>query len=348
MEFQCIVVASHLRYDGVRQRPQHIVSRLARRIPVLFVEEPFAAPSDENESGAYDGLTVLRPRRRAPNGVDESMQRSVAAWIDDRRALFWMYSPMMASLADVLPGAPLVYDCMDDLAAFAFAPSAMRDREAALLARADVVFAGGRSLYDARRALAANVRLEPSGVEFERFAPASPIEIHPLFTHLARPLCAYVGVIDERIDLAIVERVADRVPSLALVGPVVKIEPHVLPRRPNVHCTGQMPYADLPSILAGADVAIMPFARNAATERISPTKTLEYLAAGKPVVSTPIADVVADFADVVTFAERPDAFADACLEIAANAPRAERGVARARDHSWDAIVERMWAALERE
>ena len=349
MQFQCIVVGSHLRYDGVRQRPQHIVSRLARRVPVLFVEEPLSSASDENELIATDGLEVLRPRRRDGDGsVDAALQRRVAAWIGARPVLFWFYSPMLSALADVVPEAPLVYDCMDELAAFAFAPGAMRDRERALLARAGLVFAGGRSLYDARRALGAKVRLEPSGVESERFATAASLEMHPLFAHLARPLCAYVGVVDERIDLAIVERLADRVPSVALVGPVVKIEPRAVPRRANVHCTGQMPYADLPALLAGTDVAIMPFARNAATEHISPTKTLEYLAAGKPVVSTSIADVVADFGDIVTLADGPEAFADACAEVAPHAGRRARGLARAQGHSWNAIVERMWAALERE
>ena len=349
MEFECIVVGSHLRYDGVRQRPQHIVSRLARRAPVLFVEEPFAAQNDENERIVHDGVDILRPRRRGGDGsIDTSLERCVTDWIGERPVLFWLYSPMMSALADVAPAAPLVYDCMDELAAFAFAPASMRERERALLERADIVFAGGRSLYDGRRALGDKVRLEPSGVECERFEAAASLAMHPLFAHLARPLCAYVGVIDERIDLAIVERLAECVPSVALVGPVVKIEPSAVPRRANVHCTGQMPYADLPALLAGTDVAIMPFARNAATEAISPTKTLEYLAAGKPVVSTSITDVVADFSDIVTLADGPEAFTRACLESAPNRQRSERGSARARRHSWDAIVERMWAALERE
>ncbi len=349
MEFECIVVASHLRYDGVRQRPHHIVSRLARRCPVLFVEEPFAAASDENETFARDDLTVLRPRRRAADDlVDASTRSAVARWTGARRALFWIYSPMLSAVTDVRPEAPVVYDCMDELANFAFAPASMRERERATLARAVVVFAGGRSLYDARRALGPKVRLEPSGVEFERFAGAATLAAHPLFAHLERPLCAYVGVIDERIDLAIVARLAERVPSVALVGPVVKIEPRAVPRRANVHCTGQMPYAELPALLAGCDVAIMPFAHNAATASISPTKTLEYLAAGKPVVSTRVADVVADFGDVVTLADGPEAFAEACARIHPDSQRAERGAAIARDHGWDAIVARMWAALERE
>ncbi len=351
MIFDCIVAASHLRFDGVYQRPHHIVTRLAHRMPVLFVEEPLAggARDDIRESG---GISVLRPRRPAPGAgaLDDATVTAVRSWVGSRRPLVWLYTPLMLGLADALPDAPLVFDCMDELSAFAFASPALLEREAELLRSADLIFTGGRSLYERRRALGERVKLYPSGVEFEHFASARTLAPHPLLPSLAAPICGYVGVIDERIDLGCLFALAERKISVVLVGPVVKMDPAVLPQRANVHFTGHMPYAALPSLLAGFDVALMPFARNAATANISPTKTPEYLAAGKPVVSTPIADVVADYGEVVLIADGPQAFADAAESAAAcPAPaRVAAGIARARDVGWDAIVARMWADLQRE
>ncbi len=361
MTFDCILVGSHLRFDGVWQRPQHIVTRLARRVPVLFIEEPFAAAADADDPTAVAtdagepmtaaGLSVLRPRRRSLDGelIDAHAIAAARAWAAGRRPLIWLYTPMMNALAEAFPTAPVVYDCMDDLAAFAFAPPAMRERELALLAGADLIFAGGRSLYEKRRALGAKVRLYPSGVEFDHFAAASTLPPHPLFANLPHPICGYVGAIDERIDFDAIGALADLGAQVALIGPVVKIDPRTLPRRTNVHFTGQLPYVELPSLLAGIDVALMPFALNAATASISPTKTPEYLAAGKPVVSTPVADVVADYGDVVTIAAEPAAFARAAMAAAVPDPaRAARGRERARNAGWDALVTRMWNDIKTE
>jgi UDP-galactopyranose mutase len=260
----------------------------------------------------------------------------------------WLYTPLMSSLADAFPDASVVYDCMDELAAFDFAPAGMRERERELAKRATLIFCGGSSLFEARRALGSKVRLFPSGVEFDHFAAAA--QPHPLFAGLAAPVFGYVGVIDERIDIATIVALAERDASVLLVGPVAKIDPATLPRRSNVHFTGRMPYADLPALLAGIDVAIMPFAANRATQFISPTKTPEYLAARKPVVSTPVPDVVSAYGDVVTIAAGARAFADACMAVAAtpDPERIARGVERARNAGWDGLVTRMWNDLEHE
>jgi glycosyltransferase involved in cell wall biosynthesis len=346
---ECLVVGSHLRFDGVWQRPQQIVTRLAERVPVLFVEEPFPSRSDDDRVTAEAGVEVLRPLRAA-HAFDHDARTlaRVRDWVGGRRAAVWLYTPMMLSLADALPDATVVYDCMDELAAFDFAPPAMRAREAALTARAALVFCGGTSLYDARRDLGAKAVLAPSGVEFEHFARAA--DAHPLFAHLAHPIFGYVGVVDERIDVASIEALARRDAQVALIGPLAKIDPATLPRRANVHFTGRMAYDDLPALLAGIDVAIMPFAANAATRFISPTKTPEYLAAGKPVVSTPIVDVVRAYGDIVTVADGAEAFADACVAVSErrDADRVARGIERARAVGWDEIVRGMWNRLESE
>jgi len=329
VKVEAVIAGSHLRFDGVWQRPQQLLSRLAERVPVLFVEEPFAAAEERNAILERGAVSVLRPFRHEPGDarLDGATIRSARDWLGSRRAALWLYTPMMLELADAFPAAPLIFDCMDDLASF---------------------FTGGRSLYERRRGEGERVKLYPSGVEFERFAAARSIEPHPLFVALEGPVFGYSGVIDERLDPAIVRELAARECHLVFAGPVVKIDPAILPRAPNVHFTGQLPYEELPRFLAGFDVALLPFARNAATANISPTKTPEYLAAGLPVVSTPIADVVADWGDVVHVAATPPAFAAACFAALEPDPaRRERGVERARRVGWDGIASAMWDDLQR-
>jgi UDP-galactopyranose mutase len=346
--FDAIVAGSHLRHDGVWQRPHHVLARLGLRVPVLYVEEQLGSGDDHDTLEPLKAFDVLRPLRRAPApGIDGATLAAVRAWCGRRRPLVWLYSPMLLALADAFDTAPLVYDCMDDLAAFAFAPPEMRAREAELLARAGVVFAGGRSLFARRAGQARHLVLAPSGVEFERFAQAAAGPPHPALAGLSRPVFGYFGVLDERIDLATVAALGDTIGTTVMIGPVAKIDSASLPRGPRLRYPGQVDYGELPRFLAGFDVAIMPFALNAATASISPTKTPEYLAGARPVVSTPIADVIADYGTAVRFAATPSEFAEACAEEA-RAPdreRVARGLLLARHAGWDAVVERMLTAL---
>ena len=352
MNVDCIVAPLHLRYDAVRQRPHHVLARLGRRLPVLVVEEPLAAAVDASEFETYGGVTRLRPKRRDAGSapVDDMTLEAIAQWVRGRSPLLWFYQPMMSAVADRFPAAPVVYDCMDELADFDFAPPDLGRRERALQERALAVFAGGRSLFERRNYLGDKISLFASGVDFEHFASAATLPRPQMLASLARPVCVYAGAIDERIDFAFIEALAARGASVVMAGPVVKIDAARLPRHPNVHFTGPVPYDDLPRLLAGADVAIMPFAHNAATRAISPTKTPEYLAARRPVVSTAVADVRAVFGDVVLFADDPGAFADACFAAArAHDPdKVALGERLARSQSWDDIVTRMWRTLEGE
>lgn len=346
---RALVAGLHLRWDGVWQRPHHLLTRLARHVPVVVIEEPFASDRDHDEVKRFDALTVVRPLRTRGWSLPLVDDRAIATAreiVGPGAAGVWLYTPMMLELADAFAAAPLVFDCMDELAAFDFAPPGIAERDRALVERADVVFAGGRSLYETRKAAGPKVHLEPSGVEFERFA--ADVAPHPLPAELHGPVFGYTGVIDERIDVDLIVAMADAFPHghVVLVGPIVKIDPAILPRRTNVHFTGGQPYASLPSYLQGFDAAIMPFARNRATENISPTKTLEYFAARRPVVSTGIRDVVAAYGDIVYVGDGPAAFvAAAQAALVPDEARAERGVAAARRQTWDAIADRMWSAL---
>jgi glycosyltransferase involved in cell wall biosynthesis len=262
-------------------------------------------------------------------------------------------------LADLTPRA-IVYDCMDELSAFKNAPRQMRQRETALLKSADLVVTGGPRLYEAKRDANPNVLCLPSAVDAEHYsarrASADAVAMaraDALQGGIAAPRLGFFGVIDERLDLDLVARVADADPGwqIVMVGPVVKIDEAALPRRANIHYLGQQPYALLPQLVAGWRVCLMPFALNESTAFISPTKTLEYMAAGKPVVSTPIHDVKAMFGGIVAIAPNADLFIAACRQAlremaAQKAEREERMAERVREHSWDAAAETIRHALD--
>ena len=358
-----LIVFSHLRWDFVYQRPQQLMSRLAANHPVVFVEEPMpgAAHAWLEQHSPCAGVTVLRmhlPSHGAGFHDDHvvGMREILGSYLREHRVddhLLWFYTPMALPLAEGLSPRGMVYDCMDELAAFDFAPPALIARENALFETVDLVFTGGRSLYESKRSRHADVHCFPSSVDHGHFGRRD-VEDHPDQRAIARPRLGYYGVIDERLDLQLVGALADAHPEwqIVMVGPVVKIDPAGLPQRPNVHWMGQRRYDELPAFLSGWDVCLMPFALNASTRFISPTKTLEYLAAGKPVVSTPVRDVAQQYAAVVPIAATPAEFVAACEDILARDAEAQlRFEAVALDMvaatSWDRTAAAMQALLDR-
>jgi UDP-galactopyranose mutase len=263
-----------------------------------------------------------------------------------RRFVLWYYTPLAMMFSDHLHPSAVVYDCMDELSAFKNAPTELGVLEQALLRRADVVFTGGQSLYEAKRHLHHNIHPIPSSVDVRHFAAArSTASDPPDQRELPRPRLGFFGVLDERLDIPLLRGVAEARPDwqLVLIGPVVKIDPADLPRLPNIHYLGAKRYEELPAYLSGWDLALLLFARNAATRFISPTKTPEYLAAGKPVVSTPIRDVVTPYGDrdLVRIADTVEDFVDACAHALREVPEPRRIRADVflRGMSWD----RTWA-----
>jgi glycosyltransferase involved in cell wall biosynthesis len=351
-----LVVFSHLPWTFVWQRPQHLISRLAAGRRTWFVEEPRVVEGVEaprigvEDHGPVRRVWLELPGPLRPGGFDDpdaaDYGEAVAALVGpaaDR--VVWTYTPMALPLIEGLDRTLLVYDVMDDLSAFAFAPPRLLEEQDRLLDLADVVFTGGRSIHAGVAGRARGpVHLFASGVEPEHFAAARSLR-----GPRERPVCGYVGVIDERLDLDLVAGLAERLPDwdVHLVGPVFKISPGDVPHAPNLVLPGMQRYEDLPAVMGGFDVALMPFALTDATRSLSPTKTLEYLAAGLPVVSTRIPDVVAGYAGVVTLADDADGFAAACRAALRADPRArEAGVARLlHDHHWDTIAARMQARM---
>jgi glycosyltransferase involved in cell wall biosynthesis len=264
------------------------------------------------------------------------------------RPIQWFYTPMPApAMIGAFNERAVIYDCMDELSKFRFAPRELVDRERSLMAEADVVFTGGYALWQSKSKYHANVHFFGCGVDVEHFASARSADL-PLPREIAvleKPVIGYYGVIDERVDYDLLRYIAESLPEaeLVMVGPVVKVDPNELPQAPNIHWLGQRQYAELPAHVKGFDVCLMPFALNEATEYINPTKTLEYMAAGKPIVSTAISDVVHNFTPVVTVARSPEEFV-AAVRAAIEAPSAEmiaHGLEQARTNSWESIVARM-------
>lgn len=363
---ESLIVFSHLRWDFVYQRPQHLMSRLARHYRIVFFEEP--QPGEGGSSAVQwetsqplPQLTVVRPlmpiAKPGFHQVDPAplrrKLRELRQQHPDHRV--WFYTPMAMPLLDELDPVGVVYDCMDELSAFMNPPPRLLEHEHALLQRADLVFTGGPSLYEAKRGLHPEVHCFPSSVDIGHFRQALDRNIaYAPHRRLPGPRLGYFGVLDERFDIALVAALADAHPDwqIVLVGPVAKIEPDSLPRRDNIHYMGQQPYSALPSFLASWDLCLMPFAMNASTRFISPTKSLEYMAAELPVVSTPVPDVVGQHADVVTIAGTTDEFIAGC-ERALAMPAAERQ-ARIRQMrfklartSWDTTAQQMHALLRR-
>ncbi len=351
--FDTLVCFSHLRWDFVFQRPQHLMTRFARSRKVVFWEEPTPAGSDgaaelEIKTCPASGVILVTPRLpEMLQGIaaEQALRTLLDGFLKAQaivEPVVWYYTPMMLGFSRHVDAAAVVYDCMDELSHFRGAPPELVGRERELLAQADVVFTGGYSLYEAKRHRHGNIHPFPSSVDRAHFAKARLAQDDPADqAALPRPRLGFYGVVDERMDLDLLAALADARPdwSLAILGPVVKIDPADLPQRPNIHYLGAKGYADLPRYLAGWDVALMPFAINDSTRFISPTKTPEYLCGGRPVVSTPIADVKRHYGDLrgVKVADGHEAFIAACDEALA--------LARDPDGAWLSEVDKALAEL---
>jgi glycosyltransferase involved in cell wall biosynthesis len=344
----------------VFQRPQHLLTRCARDRRCFYFEEPVfdwhGEPHLElRESG---GVIVALPHLPAESHADAvTIQRQLLdGLIESERVtsyVLWYYTPMALAFTDHLRPAAIVFDCMDELSAFAHAPAALKALEAELLRRADVVFTGGESLYEAKKAQHQNIHAFPSSVDVAHFAQARRLTSGPADQDsIPRPRLGFFGVIDERMDVELIGAIAARRPDwqLIMIGPIVKIDSAMLPRAPNIHYLGSKSYADLPHYIAGWDVALLPFARNASTQFISPTKTPEYMAAGKPVVSTSIRDIVRPYGQkgLVRIADTVDDFVPACEAAMAEdaSVRIREADAFLRQTSWDGTWARMRGFVE--
>jgi len=365
-----ILVHCHLCWNWVWQRPQQFLSRLSQRHKIVFVETIAPDPELANSVARFrkpqefPNITILTlqfPAWRWSDGafIDRERRRLVQDFLASPMAadigplVQWFYDPMaVTAFAGQMDEVLTVYDCMDELSKFRCAPPEIIEREKKLLKLADVVFTGGRKLFESKSRYNENCHFYGCGVDVEHFGSArkKATQLPPELQHISRPVLGYFGVVDERMDYELIVKLADANPkwSVAIIGPVMKVDPATLPRRGNLHWLGQQPYEKLPAFCKGFDVCLMPFALNEATEFINPTKALEYMATGRPVVSSPVADVVRNFGTVAKIGQTHDEFITLCRQaIEKPEPaRIESGLQMAASNSWERIVGELESHIE--
>ncbi len=303
-----IIVFSHLRWDSVFQRPQHLLTKFAKDKKILFVEESMMPQKPTTQKAksylAHKNILVIEPYINldtSPADYVKLLKKYITKF-KVKNPVLWFYSPMFAKIINQLEHKAVIYDCMDQLSNFKFAPPELIIQEKYLMSKADLVFTGGRSLYENKARMHPDTFCFPSSVDRKHFNSKKNIITPRDIQKITKPIVIFYGVLDERINLNLIKKIARIMPSISfvMIGPVVKINESDLPKAKNIHYLGKKSYLDLPKYLKAADIAMMPFALNEATEFISPTKTLEYMAAGKPIISTPIKDVVRDYKKVIT------------------------------------------------
>lgn len=352
-----LVCYSHLRWGFVYQRPQHLMSRFARDRRVFFIEEPEFADTraprmNTRVSGGVKVATPVLPRESAGRRVSAIVAELIEQFFKTQKIedhVAWFYTPMALDIVPERHPRVAIYDCMDELSLFRGAPRQLVDKEKSLFETCHLVFTGGMSLFEAKRRQHKSVYAFPSSVDYPHFAKARDLEdAQADQKDLPRPRLGYAGVIDERIDLELVDHIASSRPDwqIVMIGPIAKIEPESLPKRANIHWLGMKSYDELPYYFAGWDVALMPFAINDATKYISPTKTPEYLAAGLPVVSTPVRDVVRQYGQLglARIGSTPDEFlaeTEHALTYGMSMKWRERADAFLHTLSWDKTWEAM-------
>jgi beta-glucosidase/6-phospho-beta-glucosidase/beta-galactosidase/glycosyltransferase involved in cell wall biosynthesis len=361
-----IVVFSHLRWGFVWQRPQQFLSRFAKKHKILFVEEPMfdlAEGSDPRVDyhRVMPNVTVVTPHAPHSWNRNPKLPGMLRQWTAEAieavneggefdLPLLWYYSPMDASWSlGHFENRGVVYDCMDELSQFTGAPKELVQQEARLMQHADIVFTGGYNLGEKKRKQHQNVHTFGCGVEYSHFGKAQDenTPIPPDIDFMARPILGWFGVVDERVDYAMVGEMARARPhwSFAMVGPVVKVDPNLVPHNPNLFWMGSRDYQVLPNYCRAFDICMMPFAMNASTEFINPTKGLEYMATGRPIISTPVRDVVKQWSDIIHVVRNADEFLAAADKIIQNTAdvqqRVQKGIELARKCSWENTVQTM-------
>lgn len=348
---------SHLRWDFVYQRPQHLLSRFARNGQrVFFIEEPIFTDGESRftVSQREENLFVVVPEIKhgtSGENINTFLISELENLIKDYKIesyINWYYTPMMLSWSEHLAPFATVFDSMDELSLFKFAPPELVENEEKLFKLADVVFTGGQSLFEAKKHRHRNIHAFPSSIDAAHFAKAFDVTEEPFDQkEIPHPRVGFFGVIDERMDIELLDKIAALRPDFqfVMIGPIVKIDEKYLPRRANIHYLGGKKYNELPNYLSGWDAAMMPFAMNESTRFISPTKTPEYLAAGKAVVSTPIRDVVRPYGEngLAHIAETAEEFVAAIEKALAEIP-IERQIKVDEflaDTSWDKTFQAM-------
>lgn len=345
-----MIVFCHLRWDFVYQRPQHLISRMSKKFNILVVEEPIGAILNTENKPEFtkvsDSLHIMRPRIDQLEELGEYLKFHMK---EDQYPIAWFYSAAFISVLDVIKFETVIYDCMDELTLFKGASPKLLEQENTLLSVADIVFTGGKSLFESKKEKHHNVHCFPSSVEIAHFSKALEEELGKPkdLQQIQSPIIGYFGVIDERIDLDLVKKTAEQMPNYAfvMIGPICKIGEDDLPCAENIHYLGMKSYEELPAYLRYFDFAMMPFALNDSTKFISPTKTLEYMCAMKPIISTRIKDVERDYSNCVNLIGNSTDFCDAIKDPLEDYQSHYKEIIE--NTSWDKTAEKMSLLIEK-
>ncbi|OAQ41768.1 amine oxidase [Pedobacter psychrophilus] len=335
-----VIVFCHLRWDFVYQRPQHLITRLSNDFKILVIEEP-VGKGDGSERGfkISDNIHVLQPTIDNIEDLGSFLKDILETKVFP---VGWFYSPAFVNVLNYLNFSAIVYDCMDELSLFKGASQKLIEQEKNLLSAADIVFTGGKSLYEAKKEKHSNVFCFPSSVDQEHFNLGNKsLELPSDIDSIPKPIVGYYGVIDERINLNLLQMSAQKMPdiSFVMIGPICKIEEQDLPWAANIFYLGMKTYEELPVYLNEFDYAMMPFALNDATKFISPTKTLEYMCAMKPIISTKIKDVERDYSHCIQLIDDENDFFNAIHQTKADFKDAYLEILQ--NTSWDRTAAKM-------
>lgn len=349
---------SHLSWNFVYQRPQHLLTRFSKHYQVFYFEEPKIGDSDRYIVNVQDGTYIVELLvSNHDETTNERIQNLIKELLEEyniENYISWYYTPMALQFTSELHPEKIVYDSMDELSAFKFAPPQLLQLENELFRKADVVFTGGNSLYQAKKNRHHNIHAMPSSIDKLHFGQARAIQEEPADQKsISSPKLGFFGVVDERFDIELLREVSAKRPDwqFIIIGPVVKISPEDLPRASNIHYLGPKTYSELPQYISHWDIALILFALNESTEFISPTKTPEYLAAGKPVISTAIKDVINPYgnAGLVHIISDSESFISTAEKIFADDERDhwQRTVDHfLEDDSWDNTFNKMNALID--
>lgn len=348
-----ILCFSHLRWNFVYQRPQHLLTRFAKENNVYYFEEPKPGLSDFYEIDLQDGVSIIQTfLSDDAENRNQRLEKIVHKVLEDQNIKTyscWYYTPMALEYTSTLKPKIIIYDSMDELSAFRFAPPQLLSLEDELFQKADLVFTGGHTLYQAKKHRHHNIYPFPSSIDKHHFKAAryNTVDADDQ-KHIPNPRFGFFGVIDERFDIELLREVSAKRPDwqFVIIGPVVKINEEDLPRAENIHYLGSKKYSELPNYISHWDIAMVMFAINESTEFISPTKTPEYLAAGLPVISTPIKDVIKPYGEnnLVYIADNAETFivyAEEELQKDSKKEWLKKVDEFLADESWDNTFEKM-------
>jgi glycosyltransferase involved in cell wall biosynthesis len=364
-------------WDDIWRRNQFLCSGLAKRFPenkILFIGRPRLAHHAVRSGGlgelhksatwavpGHTNIRVARSLKLVPNSLpggrqfNDAMARSyiqrVMKEVGIREHLLWLNPHDAVHMAGRMGEQAVIYDITDDWALASGSPQEkqlIQEQDHLLCKKADLVVVCSQALEHSRKSLAKRILLLPNGVNVEHYQSVSQAQKAGAWPS---PVFGYTGTLhSDRVDVNLIAAIAAAFPqgSVVLVGPgkLQNEDLQLLSKYNNVHFTGAVPYAQIPKNMAEFDVCIVPHVESEFTESLNPIKLWEYLASGKPIVTSNVAGF-REYSELCHIASGASEFVAACqAALQEDASRAELRMAEAAKHSWDTRIDCLLSVLE--